>query len=228
MPAYRNKRRTYRKKPYSKSTKTVKKVVKAMISRSIETRMTTGGIDSFIATSGSTGAYLITRYMENGVSDNQFSGSHVVLKELSLRLLVRIPPVSGTQWCSQIRILLIGTDEQITWDANVPADFWYPFSGTAPPDFTRKVNIKNYSVLSDRTHQLTPQDTTTDGYCKQIVFTKRFKKGLGLEFVTTATAGSNNYLKNKNYYLVFVAGGWANLTANINYKGSLTLKYKDN
>lgn len=209
-----------------------KKLVKKTIMATIETKQCTGGINSFIVTNGGSGCYNITRYFETGDNDNQFNGNAVSLRSFWVKLLVRIPNPADAQWCSQIRTIIVSTDAQINWDTSVPADFFYPLSSGTPAGayaLTSKVNVKKYSVLSDKIHQLTPVGSgeTTNGYNRVITCGKSFKLGRKLEFLDTATSGTNQFLKNKNYYVVLVGGGWSNTTANIEYRGNLYCKYKD-
>lgn len=224
MPAYRRKRRTYRKKPYS-GTKLMKKVAKQVITKTLETKHTAGEINSFINTSSSTGTYLVSRYMSNGALDSQLTGNKISLKYLQFKLMVRVPPSAGAQWTTQARILLVSCDQEIAWDTNVPTDFF--LQAASGYSITAKVNPKKYSVLMDRTFQLSPQMDTTDGYNRIVSVTKTFKRGLSMEFNDTCSYNTQNYCKGKNYYFVVQAGGWANTLSDIQYRGSLYVKFKD-
>lgn len=224
MPSYR-KKRFYKRKRASGKVKLMKKVAIGVVKRTLETKHNTGAIDSFINTSSSTGTYLITRYMYNGLTDDSMTGNKVSISQLKLRLMVRIPPSAGSQWSTQLRVLLVSTDREISWDQTVPNDFF--LTGPAGYNITAPVNPKTYTVYMDKTYNLQPQTTTTDGFGQVVSVTKNFKKGLGINFRELAQSGINNYCKGKNYYFVIQAGGWSNTLANIQYKGTMYLKYKD-
>lgn len=238
MPSARRKFRRLRKKYSKPSKKMVTSVAKAVMMRTLENHQLTYSYAPVWTDNGGgngTGSYWypITYPFASGTNDKTFTGSTVILKELQLRILGYSVNTGGLlDQNTHFRISLVGTDQLVS-SASYPTstyNYGYQYGETNNP-VLMKFNPQVVTVLKDKKFTVLAGSGTNPG--KVQTFTKRWSKGLKLEFAfDTNTGGVDKWLKNKQYYLVFSMYK-PNQTPTVGttvggMNIEMTIKYKDN
>lgn len=235
MPPYRRKRKTYRKRPYTKA-KTIAKIAKKVMTRTLENRQVSTLFEPVWFNNGGTNGansqwFPITYTMGQGTDDTAFTGSSILIKSIHARLYAYTSTTNGgVDQDATFRVSLVSTDYQIGLSSNPGSGVNYGYSyGENYNPTLMHYNPNVVSVLKDMKFTIKGGEGTNPN--RVYNFSKRFKRGLKLTFVEPTDASSTlKYCKNKNYYLVF--SFWKpNATTSVGSVGGveamMQIKYKD-
>lgn len=236
MPSYRKQRKTYRKRPYTASTKRIAKIAKSVVKRTLENHQSvTLWEPTWFDNGGANGSnsqwFPISYTVGNGTDDKSFTGSSIMVTEISAKMFAYTSStIGGVDQDATFRVSLVATDQVLTLAGNpgVLENYGYQYGQNTNPVFMH-FNPQTVTVLRDFKFQLKGNEGTNPH--KIVNWQKRFKKGLKLTFLPeTETPNSLKGTKGKNYYLVFsFYKPNASLSAGVvgGVRAQMKIKYKD-